>query len=67
MDKIILALKLSSEDEHKLRYLASKERNTVPEDIRQYFFEHPVIYKFIKVAQVRNHGDEFWINLLHKI
>jgi|BioPla2DNA2_1021312.scaffolds.fasta_scaffold21129_4 transcriptional regulator with XRE-family HTH domain len=67
LDKIIVALNLSLEEEHKLRYLASKERKTVPEDIQQYFFEHPSIYKFIRAAQLRDCDDEFWINLLRQI
>jgi transcriptional regulator with XRE-family HTH domain len=67
LDKIIRALNLSPEEEHKLRYLASKSRNTVPEDIQQYFFEHPIIYDFIQTAKKNNCDDEFWVNLLHQI
>lgn len=67
LDKIIHTLNLSPEEEHNLRYLASKERKTVPEDIQQYFFEHPIIYKFIRTAQLNDCDDEFWISLLREI
>ena len=60
LDKIILALALSSEEEQKLRYLAAVSRNAVPSDISDYFFSNPAICDVIRTAKQNGYSNTDW-------
>ena len=63
LDRLATILNLDDEERDELIFLASAKRNTVPGDIRKYFYKHPAIYRTIRVAQANNIGDKRWIEL----
>lgn len=64
LDKIIVALKLSDDEEKQLRFLAAEQRKTVPGDIEEYFFKNPIICRAIRAAQKSNAGDDEWEKII---
>lgn len=69
LDKIIVALDLSDDEENTLRFLAAEQRRKIPGDIEEYFFTHPYVCKAIRFAQKVNMSNEDWeilINLMDK-
>lgn len=60
LEKIITALNLNEGDAVKLKFLASCERNTVPDDISEYFFKNPIIYEAIRIADKKHTSKEKW-------
>ena len=67
LDKIIVVLELSEEEECKLRFLASEVRKTIPSDIEQYFFDNPSICQLIRIAQRKECDNDFWEQLSKQI
>lgn len=51
LESIIKTLHCSTDDASSLRFYAAKARNTIPEDIQNFFFENDVIYKAIALAK----------------
>lgn len=64
LDRIVEALQLDNEEERRLRFLAAESRKTIPGDIEDYFFQHPVICDVIRAAQKANVDDAAWLNLV---
>lgn len=60
LDKIVVALNLTDDEENTLRFLAAKYRKKVPGDIEKYFFNNPYIYKAIRAAQKANLSNSDW-------
>lgn len=67
LEKIISVMKLTTEQANELRFLSSKSRKTVPNDIEKYFFSHPSIYSVINEAQKSKKDDTFWEQILDGI
>ncbi len=63
LNDIVFALALTKEEEQKLRLLAAKERNSLPDDVSEYFFSHPYIYKAIELAKRKALPDKYWERL----
>ena len=63
LNDIIGALSLTKEEEQKLRLLAAKERNSLPDDVSDYFYSHPCIYKLIEMAKRKALSDKHWEKL----
>lgn len=53
LNRIIQSLMLSQSEEQRLRFLAAKERNNVPNDIIDYFFSDPYIYDALRIAKIK--------------
>ena len=64
LDKMINALKLSEEEETKLRYLAAESRHTMPSDIEEYFYNNPNICKIIRAAKLANYDNGDWEKMI---
>ncbi len=60
LDKIILALEITDEEENTLRFLAAEYRKKVPGDIEEYFFNNPCVCKAIRAAQKANFSNLDW-------
>lgn len=60
LDKIVEALALTDEEEARLRFLASAKRGSVPADVVEYFFDHPIVYDAIRAAQRRGAETGHW-------
>lgn len=63
LERIISVLALTTEEKNMLRFLASKTRKTIPNDIENYFFKNPSICKAIRAAQANDKDDLFWNHL----
>lgn len=64
LDKIVETLKLDSEEERQFRFLAAESRQTIPGDIKDYFFQHPAICDAIRAAQKAGIDDAAWLRLV---
>lgn len=60
LDNIVNALNVTKEEELELRFLAAQHRQSLPNDIREYFFANPVIYEVISFAAQNNVTREMW-------
>ena len=60
LDKIILALGITDDEESTLRFLAAEYRKKVPGDIEEYFFSNPCVCKAIRAAQKANLSNSDW-------
>ena len=54
LEKIIWALDLNKNDSNRLRFLAAKERKTVPNDLGDYLFTNPVVCEAIRLAKEKS-------------
>ncbi len=63
LERLIDALSASLDEARKLRLLASVQRHTLPSDIINYFYDHPVIYDVIQKAQESGYDDSDWIRI----
>ena len=64
---IVDALDVSASEAARLRFLAAQEQARVPGDIREYFFDHPVIYQVIRLAKSGGMGDSDWEQMLEEM
>lgn len=60
LNKLIVALTLTEDEECNLRYLAALSRNTLPSDIADYFFTNPSICSTIRAAKRSGYSEEDW-------
>lgn len=60
LNKLVLALSLTDEQEKKLRYLAAASRNSVPSDIAEYFYNNPAICDAIRAAKQSGWSEADW-------
>lgn len=60
LDKIIVALEITDDEENTLRFLAAEHRKKVPGDIEEYFFNNPSVCKAIRMAQKLNLSNSDW-------
>lgn len=67
LDKIILALELTDDEENELRFLAAEHRKKVPGDIEEYFFSNPCVCEAIRVAQKANISNTDWEKIILSI
>jgi len=67
VESIVDALGVTASEAAQLRFLAAQEQARIPCDIRDYFFEHPVIYRVIRIAQSGDMGDGDWEKMLEEM
>lgn len=67
LDKIIIALKITDDEENTLRFLSAEYRKKVPGDIEEYFFNNPSVCKAIRMAQKVNFCDSDWEKIVLSI
>lgn len=67
LEKIIIALDLTCDEENTLRFLAAEQRKKVPDDIEEYFFSTPYICKAIRAAKEAKLGDSDWEKVIQLI
>ncbi|MBQ8540800.1 MAG: helix-turn-helix domain-containing protein [Clostridia bacterium] len=60
LNKIIVALKATDDEENTLRFLAAEYRKKVPGDIEEYFFNNPCVCKAIRAAKNANLSNSDW-------
>ena len=67
LNKIVAALVLNPEEEHRLRYLAALSRNSVPSDIADYFFNNPSICEVIRTAKDSGFSEDDWKRIISSL
>jgi len=67
LEKIIIALELTNDEENTLRFLAAEQRRKVPDDIEEYFFNTPYVCKAIRAAQKANLSNSDWEKVIELI
>ena len=64
LTRIIDALDLTDDEGLRLSFLAAKHRNTIPDDIKEYFFDIPSVCEAIRAAQKANKKDADWMKVI---
>lgn len=67
LEKIIIALEMSKNEEVKMRFLAAKERRSLPSDIENYFFENSKIYELIRMLMLSGVKYSDWSHLIDSL
>lgn len=63
LEALIIAVEASEKDADELRFQAAQRRNAMPEDISDYFFTFPAVYRCIRLAKSSGQTEEFWANV----